>query len=92
MTNAITQTALSTIASCEGIPPERVTLETQFQEIAVDSLAAIEILFTREQRLEIKIPDDQNHTIRHVCEMVEGIEKTRCGPNASEGVACAGWP
>ena len=75
MTNAITQTVPSTIASCRGIPPERVTPETQFQKIEVASLAAIKILFTLEQRLEITIPDDQIHTIRNVCQMVEGIEK-----------------
>ena len=75
MTNAITQTVLSTIASCKDISPERFTLETEFQEIGVASPDAIEILFTLEQRLEITIPDGQILTIRNVSQMVDGIEK-----------------
>ena len=75
MTNATTQTVLSTIAPCKGISPERVTLQTEFQGIELASPDAFKILFTLEQRLEITIPDDQIHTIRNVSQMVEGIEK-----------------
>jgi len=42
----------------ENIDPARVTLETSLEELKVDSLLLLELLFEFEDRLGVKIPQD----------------------------------
>jgi len=87
MSSNIHQIVLQTIADCKRIPVENVTIDTQFADIEVDSLDAIEILFTLEQRLNLVIPDDQVHSVKNVRQMVEGLEKLAAA--ASSGPTAA---
>lgn len=87
MSSNIPQTVFQTIADCKRIPVENINIDTQFAEIEVDSLDAIEILFTLEQRLNLVIPDDKVHSVKNVRQMVEGLEQLiadkSAGPTAA---------
>lgn len=63
------------IAKTQKIPPETVTIDKTFEELKIDSLDGINILFALEGEFDIDIPDDAARQIRTVREMVEGIEK-----------------
>ena len=63
------------IASTQKIPPESVTVDKSFQELNIDSLDGINILFALEGEFDLDIPDDAARNIRTVREMAEGIEK-----------------
>src|SRR5580658_10117267 len=63
------------IAKTQRIPPETVTIDKTFEELKIDSLDGINILFALEGEFDLDIPDDAAHGIRTVREMVEGIEK-----------------
>jgi acyl carrier protein len=63
------------IAKTQHIPPEAVTIDSTFEELKIDSLDGINILFALESEFEIDIPDDAARQIRSVRQMVEGIEK-----------------
>ncbi len=63
------------IAKTQKIPPESVTIGKTFEELKIDSLDGINILFALEGEFDIDIPDDAARQIRTVREMVEGIEK-----------------
>ncbi len=63
------------IAKTQKIPPETVTIDKTFEELKIDSLDGINILFALEGEFEIDIPDDAARQIRTVREMVEGIGK-----------------
>ena len=65
----------SVIAKTQKIPPETVTIDKTFEELKIDSLDGINILFALEGEFDINIPDDAARQIRTVREMVEGIEK-----------------
>ncbi|MEO7651094.1 MAG: acyl carrier protein [Bryobacteraceae bacterium] len=71
----MTQRVLNTIAATQRISPEKVTIESSFQELGIDSMDGINILFALENEFDITIPDDQAKSIRSVRQMVEGIEK-----------------
>jgi acyl carrier protein len=62
------------IAKTQKIPPETVTIDKTFEELKIDSLDGINILFALEGEFDVDIPDDAARGIRHVREMVEGIE------------------
>ena len=63
------------IAKSQKIPPETVTIDKTFEELNIDSLDGINILFALEGEFDLDIPDEDARGIRTVREMVEGIEK-----------------
>jgi acyl carrier protein len=63
------------IAKTQKIPAESVTIDKSFEELKIDSLDGINILFALEGEFDVDIPDDAARGIRTVREMVEGIEK-----------------
>jgi acyl carrier protein len=63
------------IAKTQRIPPETVTIDKTFEELKIDSLDGINILFALEGEFDVDIPDDAARGIRTIREMVEGIEK-----------------
>jgi len=75
MSDEITQRVLKVIATSKRIPPETVTLDSTFEELQIDSMDAVEILFALENEFDISIPDDDVRQVRSVRQMSEGVEK-----------------
>ena len=63
------------IAKTQKIPLETVSIDKTFEELKIDSLDGINILFALEGEFDLDIPDDAARQIRTVREMVDGIEK-----------------
>ncbi len=63
------------IATTQHIPLESVTIDSTFEELKIDSLDGINILFALESEFDVDIPDDAARQIRSVREMAEGIGK-----------------
>jgi len=63
------------IASTQHISEEKVTADSTFAELGIDSLDGINILFAVESEFNINIPDDAAQNIRSVRDVVEGIAK-----------------
>jgi len=75
MPDQLTQRVLNTIAATQRISPEKVTIDASFQELGIDSMDGINILFALENEFDITIPDEQAKQIRSIREMVAGVEK-----------------
>ncbi len=71
----LTSRVIGVIAATQHIPKETITPEKTFQELGIDSLDGINILFAVENEFNISIPDDAAKAIRSVAEMIEGIAK-----------------
>ena len=63
------------IATTQHLPVEKVTADSTFQELGIDSLDGINILFAVESEFNINIPDDAAQSIRSVRDVVDGIAK-----------------
>jgi acyl carrier protein len=63
------------IAKTQHIPPETVTIDSTFEELKIDSLDGINILFALESEFDVDIPDDAARQIRSIRDAVAGIEK-----------------
>jgi acyl carrier protein len=63
------------IAKTQHLPVESVTLDKSFEELKIDSLDGVNILFAIEGEFDVDIPDAAARQIRSIREMVEGIEK-----------------
>lgn len=75
MSEELTQRVLKTIATSKRIPVEQVTIDSEFQQLGVDSMDAVEILFALENEFDISIPDEEARNVRNVRQMAEGVEK-----------------
>jgi acyl carrier protein len=75
MPDQLTERVLKVIAATQRINPEKVTIDSSFQELGIDSMDGINILFALENEFDITIPDEQAKQIRSIREMVEGIQK-----------------
>jgi len=75
MSDEIVARVMGVIARTQHIPPESVTIDKTFEELKIDSLDGMNILFAVEEEFDINVPDDQAPSIRSVRDMVEGIER-----------------
>jgi acyl carrier protein len=63
------------IATSKRIPLQTVTIKSDFQQLGIDSMDAVEILFALENEFDISIPDDDVRNVRNIRQMCEGVEK-----------------
>jgi acyl carrier protein len=75
------------IAVSKRIPEEKVTIDSAFEELGIDSMDAVEILFALENEFDVNIPDDEVKTVRNVRQMVEGVERLLAAKAASTPAA-----
>ena len=71
----LTEKVRGIIAATQHLPQEKVTADSTFQELGIDSLDGINILFAVESEFNINIPDDAAQNIRSVGDVVAGIAK-----------------
>jgi acyl carrier protein len=75
MSQEIAARVAQVIATTQHIPAESVGIDSTFEQLKIDSLDGINILFAIENEFNVDIPDDAARQIRSVREMVDGIEK-----------------
>jgi len=75
MPDSLTDDVLDVIAETQRIPREKITLDSRFEDLGMDSMDAVNILFALEEKFDITIPDEAAKQIRSIREMVEGVQK-----------------
>jgi acyl carrier protein len=69
----LTERVRGIIATAQHLPQEKITADSTFAELGIDSLDGINILFAVESEFNINIPDDAAQNIRSVRDVVDGI-------------------
>jgi acyl carrier protein len=64
---------IAALASVKHIARERIALDSSLQDLGVDSLDKVTLLFELEKTFQISIPDEQIGAVRTVGDIVEGI-------------------
>ena len=64
---------IQVIAKTQRIPLETVSLDSTFEELKIDSLDGINLIFALESEFNVDIPDDNARAIKSVRQMAEGI-------------------
>jgi acyl carrier protein len=75
MQDELSKRVIAVMAATQHIAEEKITIDSTFQELGIDSLDGINILFALENEFDINIPDDAAREIRGVRDMVEGVRK-----------------
>ena len=66
---------ISVIAKTQHLAAEAVKIDSTFEELKIDSLDGINIVFAIEEEFDIEIPDDQAKLIRTVRDVVDGVDR-----------------
>lgn len=64
---------IGVIAKTQRIPVESITLDSSFDQLNIDSLDGINIVFALENEFNVEIPDESVQTMRSVRQATEGI-------------------
>jgi acyl carrier protein len=75
MSEDVLQRVIRVIAETQHMPQEKISSESTFQELGIDSLDGINILFGIENEFGISVPDDAAKTMRSVRDVAEGVKR-----------------
>lgn len=75
MSDPVAEKVIATLASVKRIPADNIKLDTNLQEMGIDSLDVFSLVFELENAFQISIPDDYVRSIKTVNDVVEGVKK-----------------
>lgn len=91
MTNQeLGERVVSIITTQQKLPPGRVMLDSTFEELGIDSLDGVNLLFAFEEEFDITIPEHVAHQMKDVRQVVNGLRQVlekRAAARAAEGAA-----
>jgi acyl carrier protein len=80
---------LRVIATTRRVPLETVRPDSTFEELGIDSLDRINILFELEGEFDIEIDDEQAKQVTTLQQMIEGITLLLAAKRAKDGPGAA---
>lgn len=92
-TDELTSRILRIIAETQRKDPAQVTIDSSFEELGIDSMDGINIIFALENEFNINVPDEEVKNIRSVRDVVEGVirlieqkdSQSKAAANADDG-------
>lgn len=74
-TDELAAHVIRVIAQTQRIPEESISVGSTFEELKIDSLDGINIIFALENEFGINIPDEGVQNMRSIRDTVEGVRK-----------------
>jgi acyl carrier protein len=87
MPDELTRRVISVIAETQKLPPDKVTIDSTFEELGIDSLDGVNILFALESEFNVNIPDEGAQGIRSVRDSVDAMRKLLSGEAGAPAVS-----
>ena len=72
---AIAQRVIRVIAKNKKMVPEELSPGTRFEDLKMDSLDALNMIFALEEEFDINIPNDEAAKMKSVEEAIHGVEE-----------------
>lgn len=66
---------IQVIAETQRLPADSITLDSTFEQLNIDSLDGINIVFALENAFRIEIPDDAVRSMRSVRDAAAGVSR-----------------
>ncbi len=89
MPDELTQKVVTIISEARHIPPQEITLDSKFDDLGVDSLVAMGIIYDLESEYNIELPNEDVFTIRDVRGLIAVLRKMIAGEGAEDAGAVA---
>jgi acyl carrier protein len=75
------------VAKTQRIPLETVSIDSTFEDLKIDSLDGINLIFALESEFNVDIPDEDARATRSVRQMAEGIAQLLAQKAPEQGAA-----
>ncbi len=73
--DALAEKVLQIIADTQRKPRSSVKIGSGFEELGIDSMDGVNIVFALENEFNINVPDEEVKNIRSIRDLVEGVRK-----------------
>ncbi len=73
MSDQITERVIEVITKTQHLDAGAVKAESTFEELKIDSLDGLQILFALEEEFNVNIPDDAAKQLKSVADIAAGI-------------------
>jgi len=87
MSEDLNTRVIKVIAKTQRIPLETVSIDSTFEDLKIDSLDGINLIFALESEFNVDIPDEDARAIKTVRQMAEGIAHLVAQKAPAEGAA-----
>lgn len=84
MDEALAAKVMAEIAAVKRIPIESITIDSTFEQLAMDSLDAMNLLFSLEEQLGVSISDEAANSITDVRSAVAGVQRILAESSAAQ--------
>lgn len=74
MAETVEERVRRVFADFKKVPREEITMDTTFEELGLDSLDGLNLVFELEEEFDVTIPDNQVQELRSVRQTVDGVE------------------
>jgi acyl carrier protein len=71
----VAEKVVSVIAKVKGVAPEQIALDSTFQELKIDSMTGVAIIYELEDAFDVTISNEDAVQIRTVRQVVERLEQ-----------------
>jgi len=85
----VTQKVVEIIAREQHMDASKITPDSTFAELGIDSLDGVNILFALEEEFKLDIPDTVAQNMRSVRQVVDSLTRVLEGKDVSDLVAMA---
>ncbi len=85
----VAQKVIEIIAREQHLDPSKVTIDSTFAELGIDSLDGVNILFALEEEFKLDIPDSVAQNMRGVRQVVDALTRVLEGKDVADLVAMA---
>jgi acyl carrier protein len=72
---AIAQRVIRVIAKNKKMPAEELSAATRFDDLKMDSLDALNMIFALEEEFDIDIPNEEAAKMKSIGEAIHGVEE-----------------
>jgi acyl carrier protein len=73
MNEPLEQRVVRIVATSKGLDPGTISADTPMEELGLDSLDGMSIIFDLENEFDVEIPDEAAENARTVGDLVEGV-------------------
>lgn len=74
MAETVAERVVRVFAEFKKLPPEEIKMDTTFEELGLDSLDGLNLIFELEEEFDLTVPDNQIQEMKSVEQVVAGIE------------------
>lgn len=83
----VEERVIQVFAEFKKISPDEITRETTFEEMGLDSLDGLNLIFELEEEFDLTVPDDKVQEMKSINEVIEGIEYLIANPYDASAAA-----